>query len=405
MANFKYKIRDKHGRASTGTIEGESKEAVASHFRKMGYAPTSIEKAGPSLKIFNPFERFFRRVNLEELIIFTRQLMTLQRAGVPMLVSLESISEQLLNPYFKKVISDMAREIESGKSLSDAISKFPGVFSDIYMNMIRSGEAAGILEGVLDRLATFLEREQDLRMKIKQATRYPLLVMVSIAIAFPLAVMFIIPKFSSIFARFNTALPLPTRILLGMNYALVHYWPLVIVGIVTLVIAFKYFVNTSFGRSLWDSIKLKVPIFGLLNLKISMSRFCRMTAVLSGSGIPIINTLQIVQGAVGNRIIANSIENIINGISEGEGMAASMKASGLFPGIVLQMVKIGEETGKIDELLMKVSDYYDSQISYTVKNLTVLIEPILIFVIGIMVLFLALAIFLPMWSLISVFRH
>ncbi len=405
MPNFRYKIRDKHGRASTGTIEGESKETVASHFRKMDYALTSIEKAGPSLKIFNPFKRFFRRVNLEELIVFTSQLMTLQRAGVPILVSLESISEQLSNAYFKKVINDISRDVETGKSLSESISKFPDVFSGIYISMMRSGEAAGILEGVLDRLAIFLEHEQDLRMKIKQATRYPLLVMVSIAIAFPLAVMFIIPKFSSVFARFGTTLPLPTRMLLGLNHTMVHYWPVVIIGVAGLITAFRYFINTTLGRSMWDMVKLKAPIFGSLNLKIAMSRFCRMTAVLSGSGIPIINTLGIVQGAVGNKIIANSIENIMNGISEGEGMAVSMKASGLFPGIVLQMVKIGEETGKIDELLMKVSDYYDSQVNYTVKNLTVLIEPILIFIIGIMVLFLALAIFLPMWSLISVFRH
>lgn len=404
MPNFKYKIRDKYGRASTGTIEGASREAVASHFRKMGYTLTSIEKSGPSLKKFNSFERFFHRVNLEELIVFTRQLMTLQRAGVPILVSLESISEQSTNPYFKKVISEVSRDIEGGKSLSDSISKFPNVFSEIYISMIRSGEAAGILESVLDRLATFFEHEQDLRMKVKQATRYPLLVILSVAIAFPLAVMFIIPKFSAIYARFDAGLPLPTRMLLGMNHILVHYWPIVIVGLVLFVMASRYFINIPVGRSFWDSVKLKVPIFGPLNLKIAMSRFCRMTSTLSASGIPIISTLEIVKGAVGNKIIANSIENITGGVSEGEGMAQSMKASGLFPGIVLQMVKIGEETGKIDELLMKVADYYDAQVGYTVKNLTVLIEPILIFIIGILVLILALAIFLPMWSLISVFR-
>lgn len=405
MPSFRYRIRDKYGRASTGTMEGESREAVASHFRRMGYAPTLIEKVGPSLKRFNPFEKFFRRVNLEELIIFTRQLMTLQRAGIPILVSLECIGEQLNNPYFKKVINEISRDIEAGKGLSDAIAKFPNIFSEIYINMMRSGEAAGILDNVLDRLATFLEHEQELMMKIKEATRYPLLVIASISIAFPLAVMFIIPKFSAIYARFDAGLPLPTKILLDMNYMLVHYWPLVIIGSATLIIALRYFINTPVGRSVWDTFKLKVSIFGPLNLKISMSRFCRMTATLSASGIPIISILEIVKGAVGNKIIANSIENIINGISEGEGMAASMKVSGLFPSIVLQMVKIGEETGKIDDLLMKVSDYYDSQIRHAVKNLTVLIEPILILIMGILVLILALAIFLPMWSLISVFRH
>lgn len=405
MANFRYKIRDRYGRASTGTIDKESKEAVAAHFKRIGYTPTLIEKGGPDLKRFNPFERFFRTVSLEELIIFTRQLMTLQRSGVPILISLESINEQSNSAYFKKVMSEISRDIESGKSLSDAVSRFPGIFSDVYISMLRSGEVAGILDSALERLAIFLEHELDLRMKIKQATRYPFLVVASIAIAFPLAVTFIIPKFSAIYNRFETSLPLPTRILIGMNYIIVNYWAIVILAIVALIIGLRYFINTSFGRRLWDSLKLRLPVFGLLNLKLAMSRFCRMTAALSASGVPIINTLEVVKGAIGNKIIANCVENIINGISEGEGMAASMKASGLFPGIVLQMVKIGEETGKIDDLLTKVSDYYDAQINYTVRNLTVLIEPILIFVIGMLVLMLALAIFLPMWNLISVFRH
>lgn len=407
MANFKYKIRDKHGRASTGTIEGESREAVASHFRTMGYTPTLIQevRVSASLKKYNPFGRFFHRVNLEELIVFTRQLMTLQRAGVPILTSLDSIREQSSNAYFKKVIEEIGHDIEAGKGLSESLSKFGNVFSEIYINMLRAGEAAGILDDVLDRLATLLEHEQDLSMKVKQATRYPLLVVITISIAFPLAIMFIIPKFSALFARFDTQLPLATRILLNLNYILVHYWPLVIIGLGILIFAFKYFINSPLGRPLWDNIKIKVPIFGSLILKISMSRFSRMTSTLSASGIPIITTLEIVKGAVGNRIIANSIDNIIEGVGEGKGMAQPMKASGLFPGIVLQMVKIGEETGKMDELLLRVSDYYDAQVSYTVKNLTVLIEPILIFIMGIMVLILALAIFMPMWNLISLFRH
>lgn len=405
MPNFKYKIRDKYSRASTGIIEGESKEAAASHFKKMGYVTTSIEKVSPTLKVFSLLEGFFHKVKLEEVIVFTRQLMTLQRAGVPILVSLESIQAQSDNTYFKNIIGEISRDVGTGKSLSESISRFPNVFSEIYIGMIRSGETAGILDNILNRLADLLEHEQDLKMKLKQATRYPLLVITSIAIAFPLAVMFIIPKFNAIYARFDTELPLPTRMLLNLNYILVHYWPFVIITLVSLVIAFRYFINTHAGRSIWDMIKLKVYVFGPLNLKIIMSRFCRMTSTLTTSGIPIISTLEIVKTALGNKVIADSTENIIKGVSEGEGMAVSMKASNLFPSIVIQMVKIGEETGKIDDLLLKVSEYYDAQVNYTVKNLTVLIEPILILIMGIMVLILALAIFLPMWNLMSMFRH
>jgi type II secretory pathway component PulF len=402
---YRYKIRDKYGRPSTGTIEGESKETIASHFKKMGYSPVSIEEQGPGLKRFNPLERFFQNVSSEELVVFTRQLMTLQRAGVPILVSLGSVKEQANNRYFKKAIEDITHEIETGKSLSDSISKFHSIFSEIYVNMIRSGEAAGILDNVLDRLANLLEHEQDIRMKIKQATRYPLLVIISICLAFPITVLFIMPKFTALFSSLGAQLPLATRLLLNFNYLLVHFWHLVIIALVILVASVRYFINTKTGRSIWDGIKLKVPVFGPLFLKIAMSRFSRMTAVLSASGIPIINTLAIVKGAVGNRIIANSIENIIHAIEEGKGLTEPMKASGLFPSIVIQMVGIGEETGKIDELLLRVSEYYDAQVDYTVKNLSVLIEPVLIFIMGILVLILAMAIFMPLWSMISIFRH
>jgi len=369
----------------------------------MGYMPILIEEQVPGIKNFNPFQRFFNRVNQEELIVFTRQLMTLQAAGVPILVSLGSITEQVANPYFKRIIEEIISDIESGKSFSDAISRFSSVFSNIYINMVRSGEAAGIMDEVLDRLATLMEHERETNMRVQQAIRYPLLVVMVIAIAFPVLVMFVIPKFSALFARFNTELPLPTKILLGAHFVISHYWPFIILAIVALIFSFKRFIDTKSGRYAWDSVKLKVPVFGQIFLKISLSRFSRMTALLTASGIPIINTLEIVKDSLGNRVITGSVDNIIHGISEGKGIAEPMKLSGLFPNIVVQMVKIGEETGKINELLLKVSDYYDSQVDYTVRNLTILIEPVLIFGLGMMVLTMALAIFMPMWNLLAVF--
>jgi MSHA biogenesis protein MshG len=405
LANFRYKIRDKRGRASTGTIEGESKESVASHFKQMGYMPILIEEEKPGIRSFNPFQKFFNRVTQEELIVFTRQLMTLQQAGVAILVSLGSISEQITNSYFKRIIEEISNDIESGKSFSDSLSRFPSVFSDIYINMVRSGEAGGILDDVLDRLAVLMEHEQEIKMKVKQAIRYPVLVIMVISISFPLLVMFVIPKFSALFARFNAELPLPTKILLAMHFILSHYWLFIILAIIALIFLFRRAINTKSGRYAWDGIKLKIPVLGQVFLKVALSRFSRMTALLSASGIPIINTLEIVRDSLGNRVIAESIDNIIQGIGEGKGIAQPMKASGLFPGIVIQMVKIGEETGKMNELLHKVSDYYDSQVDYTVKNMTTLIEPILIFALGVMVLIMALGIFMPMWNLMSVFGH
>jgi len=389
--------------ASTGNIEGESRESVAGHFKQMGYMPILIDEVKPGIINFNPFHRFFNRVSQEELIVFTRQLMTLQRAGVAILVSLGSITEQIVNPYFKRIVEEIANDIESGKSFSDGISRFPSVFSDIYINMIRSGEAAGMLDDVLDRLATLMEHEQEMKMRVQQAMRYPLLVIMAISIAFPILVMFVIPKFSALFARFNTELPLPTKILLGVHFVLSHYWFFIILAIIILAFGFKRFIDTKSGRYMWDSVKLKIPVFGQIFLKVSLSRFSRMAALLTASGIPIINTLEIIRDSLGNVVIADSVDSIIHGISEGKGIAEPMKLSGFFPGIVVQMVKIGEETGKLNELLLKVSDYYDSQVDYAVKNLTVLIEPVLIFSLGMMVLTMALAIFMPMWNLLTIF--
>jgi len=405
MPNFKYKVRDNHGRPAAGIIESDSKEAVAGHLKKMGYTPTLIEEAMPRLgNAGSFFEKFFRgKVRLEELIIFTRQLMTLQKAGVPILSSLDSIREQVINKYFKKIIEDIIRNVESGKSLSDSFAQYPDVFSEIYVNMVRSGEAAGVLDDILNRLGNLLEHELEIRMKIKQATRYPLLVLATIAMAFPITIVFIIPKFADLFNAFDTPLPAPTRILIWLNFILTHYWALVILVPVPAVILFRKIVAKENIRPYWDRFKLKIPVFGDLFLKIAMARFTKMCSIMAASGIPILNALEIVKGGVGNKIISDSVDNIIAGITEGESMALSMKASGLYPGIVTQMVKVGEDTGKLDQLLMNVGEYYDTQIDYIVKNLAVLVEPILIVVLGIMVLFLALGIFLPMWNLASLY--
>lgn len=405
MPSFKYKIRDRHGKPTAGLIESDSKESVANHFKKMGYAPTLIEEVRPGLEKAHPLlERIFRsNVKLEELIIFTRQLMTLQRAGVPILSSLDSIREQVINKRFKKVIEEVLRSVESGKGLSESLARYPDIFSEIYVNMVRSGEAAGVLDDTLNRLGDLLEHELDIRMRVKQATRYPLLVLIAISIAFPVAIMFIIPKFTDLFNSFDTPLPIPTRMLIGLNFILTHYWFFVILGIAPFVILFRGLARKENFRSYRDRFKLKIPVFGDLFLKITMSRFTKMSSIMMASGIPILNALEIVKGGVGNKIIGDSIDNIIAGITEGESMALSMKASGLYPSIVTQMVKVGEDTGKLDELLMRVAEYYDTQVDYMVKNLAVLVEPMLIAVLGAMVLFLALGIFLPMWNLSSLY--
>jgi len=406
MPTYRYKVRDRFGRLLTGTIDGESREKVAAHFRNLSFTPVGIEEEIGVFERFRFVGIFLQHVRLEELVVFTRQLMTLQRAGVPLLASLESIREQCQNRYFREVIFKISRGIESGENFSSMLSKFPSIFSDIYVSMVRAGEASGTMDEVLDRLGLLLEHELDLRMKVRQALRYPVLVSIVLSVAFIAAVVFIIPRFASLFSGFNMALPLPTRFLMWLNFIFVRFGIYMVIIITGLGLLMRYLVKVRVQhlRPFIDRFKLKIPVLGQLFLRISMSRFSRTCSMLIASGIPLLNTLTITKGVVGNRVIADSIEVIKEGIGKGEGMAIPMKLTGLFPAIVIQMVKIGEDTGKIDYLLLRISEYYDTQIDYTVKNLALLIEPFLLGMLGILVLILALGVFMPMWNLIQLYK-
>lgn len=406
MTTYQYKARDKFGKAVQGVMEADSEQAVSVKLGQMGHIPITI-KPGKGLQgelqINKIFERF-KRVKFTELNMFTRQLFTLQNAGLPLLSSLMALKEQTINPIFKEAIEQTARDIEGGLSLSAALAKHPGIFNALYVNMVKSGEVSGRLGEILERLATLGEHEEKILLRIKAATRYPMIVVTTIVTAFLGLVTLIIPRFAKLYAQFETALPLPTQILLGIHYTITRLWWLVILLGVALVFLFRKLISNQEGLSWWDGLKLKVPIFGPLTLKLSMSRFCRITGTLMRSGVPILQILELVSESAGNKVISTAIDRIQASVNEGKGMLVPMKMSGLFPPLVIQMVAVGEETGKVDELLLHVSDYYDSQIDYTINNLVALIEPILIFALGIMVLFLALGIFMPMWNMMSLFR-
>ena len=345
-----------------------------------------------------------RRVRFSDFNMFTRQLYTLQRAGLPMLMSLQAIQDQTESAVLKEVIRTVAQKIEGGASLSESLAQFPAVFSPIYVNMVRSGEVSGKLEHILERLATLGEHDEKIRLHIKSAMRYPLIVVITLIVGFISLILFVVPKFTSIFAKFGKALPLPTQMLLLIYNSIVHFWWLVLILGGLALFAFFHFVKTPRGRFLWDKFLLKVPVFGPMLQKISLSRFCRIMSTLLKSGVPILTILELVKGTSENSVIAAAIENIKVSVNDGKGMLAPMKASGLFPPVVTQMVYVGEETGKLDELLVHVADYYDSQVEYTINNLVAMIEPVLIIFLGSTVLFLALGIFMPMWSLMKLFK-
>ena len=404
MPQYRYKARDKEGGLHAGSMEARGREAVADQLSTMGYIPVLIEEQEPPM-VRPDFLAWFARVKPQDLIIFTRQLATLMSAAIPLLLSLGTLEKQTENPRFKKTIADIRREIEGGVSLSGALAKHPAIFSKMYVSMIQAGETAGILDDILDRLALLAEHEAETRARVKAAVRYPMIVVIAICVAFAVLVTFVIPKFMAVFAQFKTELPLPTRILIHINYIVQHYWYLIILGIGFFVWGVTWYMRTPKGRWQWDRVKLRLPVFGLLFQKVALSRFARIFGALQKSGISMILTLEIAAETTGNVVIARAVEEMSDSLREGKNLHEPMEASGMFPPLIVQMMAVGEETGDIDIMLNKVADYYDSDVEYTLRNLSTMIEPILLLFIGGMVLFLALAVFLPMWNVMNLFKH
>lgn len=409
MPNFRYKARDKFGHLVTGAVSGDDKNSAAGRLSSMGYVLLSLEESREMNvampKALESLSEIFNKISLAELNVFTRQILTLQKAGVPLLSSLDIMEKQTKNKAFKKMIKDIAADVEHGTSLSEAMAKYPRVFNDFYVSMVKAGEASGQLDEILSRVLDFGEKELDTRNRVKAAVRYPMITLAALGMAFIVIVTFVIPRFAPIFAQFKTQLPLPTRILLNASIVLKNYWYIVIAAAAGLAMLFVKFINTKKGRLKWDSFKLNAPVFGNVITMIVMSRFTRTMAILIKSGLPILQVLDMASHTAANAVIAKVVEKIIVSVKEGKGVAEPMRTSNIFPPMVVNMVSIGESSGKIDELLMSASDYYDRESDYIIKNLTTIIEPIIVVILGAMVLLMALAIFLPMWNLISLFKH
>jgi len=402
MPNYRYKARDLHGKSVAGEIDLPNEAEAARHFKKLGYVTIELHEA-PAAWHTKAQNLGAVRVKAPDLNLFTRQLCILQRAGLPVLRSLEALEEQTEKTDFRHLITRVKVAVEGGSVLSEALAQFPKVFDDLYVSMVKAGEAGGTLEQALERLADLGEFDQQTRDKINQATRYPLLVVFTLMSSVIVMLTFVVPQFHNLFSRFGAALPLPTKILVAASNAMTQYWWALLIFFLVAWASFRYLVSIPAGKRLIDSISLKLPILGPLFLKIMMSRFTRTCAMLMRTGLPILETLRLSSKTVTNRYIRDSIDTIQISVNEGKGISEPMKVSKVFPPMVYHMVALGEETGHLDELLIRVSEYYDQQSDYVIKNLTTLIEPILLFCLGGMVLFIALAIFLPMWSLSSLF--
>ncbi len=389
----------------TGIIEAASYDEALLFLYDKGIEAQKVVEASALDEIKEKIDylnKRFARVKLSELIVFTRQFATLFSAGVPIGVILERLSEQTVSVKLKDVVGVIKNDVNGGMSLSEAFSKHKKVFSPLYINMLRVGEESGTLDIVLDRLASILETELDTRNKIKTATRYPKMVISAIVVAFTIIITFVIPRFVSLFSHFGAQLPLPTRILIGINYVFHHYWWMVLIAVIALIFAFREYKKTEKGRYNIDKYMLKIPVIGTLVHKIYVSRMIRILGLLYKSGIAIIDALKIVSNVTGNVIAKQAVEDIGRDVEGGATISVPFLKSAFFPNVVSDMVAVGEETGRLDEMLFKAADYYDEEIDYAIKNLSSSIEPILLVFIAGMVLLLALGVFLPMWNLIHV---
>lgn len=406
MPNFRYKVRDRNGKATTGMIDAPTIQVAGDRLYQLGYLPITIEEEGSAVSpVMSDLWKRFKKVKLKDIIFFSQQLSTLYKAGLPLLTGLESLTEQTENKKLKPVLETIGRLIEGGSTLYEAISKYPDVFPPVYVNMVRAGETSGTLSESLDRFVALADRELRTRQRVKEATRYPKIVIFSVIIAFAVLIAFVIPRFAQIFTRFNTPLPLPTRIMIGINDLFHTYWYLVLCVLVGIPILFKRYIRTEQGRYFWDKVKTRIPMFGPLLLKIALSRFAYTFVMLNRSGIPILQTLEITSTTIDNVVFSQSIEKIGRNVREGRSLTDAMKESGRFTPLVIQMVAIGESSGTLDEMLMRVTEHYDIEVDNAVKELSTYIEPILTLFLGIVVLFLALAVFLPWWNMASLFRH
>jgi len=403
MPLFHYKVRDKEGNVVSGTLESTDVSTVVEKLDTLGYVPITIkeEKVGPQGGF--DINKYFERVKPVELINFTRQFVTLHRAGLPMLSAIGALQAQTRSKPLARALDAIRKDLMGGASLSAAMAKFPRIFSDLYVNSIWAGETGGVLDEILDRLTMLLEHERKLRSDVGSAMRYPIILMVGFVVAGLVLATFVLPKFTQLLTTVGGKMPLPTKILIAVTDFMSHYWYIVFLFIAGIGTLFYLFTRTGVGRLWWDRTKMSIPIFGPIVYKMALSRFARMFETLDRTGLPILRSLSLVSKTVGNTYVALNVDKIAESVRRGRGLAAPMRETGVFPPMVVQMVATGEESGALDDMLKQVSDYYDGEVEYAVKNLTGMIEPIMILIMGVGAIFLIVAILMPYMSILSSF--
>ena len=407
MPLFSYKIRDIDGNLKEGQAEAFSADALASQFQASHTIPISITEMNEKQNLdIGKYLKSRRKtkVKLDDMILFCRQMHTLNSSGVPLVRALRGLVETSRNPTLGEALGAVVNDIESGMELSGAFSRHPKVFPALLCRMVQVGEVTGKLDEVFMQLSIYFEREKDTINKVKAALRYPSFVLAAIAMAVVFISLFVIPAFEKVFAGAGAKLPLATRILLGLSSFMQNYWYVLLGLFILLVIAVNKGLKTTQGRYFWDRYKLKIPLVGDIILRSTLVRFSRGFNMSYTAGVPLSQALGFTARAVSNSYVGGKIEAIRNGIERGDTLTRSATQTGMFTPLVLQMLAVGEESGSVDVMLEDVAEFYEREVDYDLKNLSSAIEPIMIVIIGGMVLVLALGVFLPMWNLSSIMK-
>lgn len=403
MATFAYKVRDRSGKIFTGSMEGENRISVVSRLREMDYFITSVSEKKKNI-LFSKQITIFQSIKIRDLTIFYRQFATMVNAGLTLVNSLDILTEQVENKALANNIKVVKSDVEAGSTLADAMAKFPRVFSELYISMVRAGEIGGVLDDILLKIADLMEKDYALRQKIKTAMSYPSFVAGAAVLMSIFMLTFILPQFVGIFAQFGGELPALTQFFVTLTYLFNKYWYIFFAVFAALVAAFLAYIKTPSGKLNFDKFKLNAPVFGEINRKGAIARFTRILGTLIKSGVPILEALSVSSNAIGNLVISSAVLGAKTKIKEGQSISGPLAASGVFPPMVTQMIMVGEESGELEEMLINVAKFYDQEVDRTVDNLTAIIEPLLMVFIGLTVGTMIIAMYLPIFNMVNLIQ-
>jgi len=403
MATFVYKVRDRSGKIFTGNMEGESRSSVVSRLRELDYFITSVSEKRKNI-LFSKQLNLFQSIKLRDLTIFYRQFATMVNAGLTLVNSLDILTKQVEKKALADNIRAVKSEVEEGSTLADAMAKFPQVFSELYLSMVRAGEVGGVLDDILNKIADLMEKEFALRQKVKSAMAYPSFVAGAAVIMSIFMLAFILPQFVGVFAQFGGELPALTQFFVTLTILFSKFWYLFFIVFAGLVAVFLAYKRTPDGKLNFDKLKLNAPILGEINRKSAVSRFTRILGTLIKSGVPILEALQVSSNAIGNLVISSAVLGARTKIKEGQSISGPLAASGVFPPMVTQMIMVGEESGELEEMLINVANFYDDEVDRAVERLTSLIEPLMMAFIALTVGVMIIAMYLPIFNMVNLIQ-